>query len=221
MKKHVLLIGGYQKALALSQSLLQKGVQITIINEDYKKCLELAELDKVNVIQGDGTRPYVLEDAGAYDADIAIALTRSDDDNLVISELCKKKFNVKRTFALVNDPQKIDFFYKMGVDSVVCEITAVTSIIEQQAFMEEISSNIPIRDGRVHITQVPISNSAKAVNKKLWEIELPKDVIIGCILRGEENIIPRGDTKLLAGDILLLIASEDQQKPAIKKLIGR
>lgn len=56
--------------------------------------------------------------------------------NLVICELCKKRFHVKKTVALLTDPKKTDFFYKMGIDSVVCAITAITGIIEQQAFVD-------------------------------------------------------------------------------------
>ena len=134
MKTRVLLVGGRSKAKSLATSLLRKGYQVTVINDTYEDCLKLAEIDKLIVINGDGTRPFVLEDASAGDADIAIALTSKDEDNLVICELCKKRFHVKKTVALLTDPKKTDFFYKMGIDSVVCAITAITGIIEQQAF---------------------------------------------------------------------------------------
>lgn len=221
MGKRVFLIGGYQKAQALSASLIKKGFQITIINDNYASCTELAEIDGVIVIHGDGTRPYILEDAGITDADIAIALTRRDDENLVICELCKKKFRVKRTVSLVNDPKKIDFFYRMGVDSVVCAISTITSVIEQQAFMDDITSIMPIGEGRINIAQIPISSSAPATGKKLWELTLPEAVIIGCILRGETTIIPRGDTRIQDGDVLVLISSNNQELSAIQELTGR
>lgn len=221
MKTRVLLVGGRSKAKSLATSLLRKGYQVTVINDTYEDCLKLAEIDKLTVINGDGTRPFVLEDASAGDADIAIALTSKDEDNLVICELCKKRFHVKKTVALLTDPKKTDFFYKMGIDSVVCAITAITGIIEQQAFVDKIATLVPIGEGRVSIAEVPIPGTAPAVGKKLWEINLPKQVIIGCILRGDTTMVPRGDTRILAGDMLVLISSDKQEMAAIKELTGR
>jgi len=221
MKTRVLLVGGRSKAKSLATSLIRKGYQVTVINDTYEDCMKLAEIDKLTVINGDGTRPFVLEDASAGDADIAIALTSRDEDNLVICELCKKRFHVKKTVALLTDPKKTDFFYRMGIDSVVCAITAITGIIEQQAFVDKIATLVPIGEGRVSIAEVPIPGTAPAVGKKLWEINLPKQVIIGCILRGDTTMVPRGDTRVLAGDMLVLISSDKQEMAAIKELTGR
>lgn len=221
MKTRVLLVGGRNKARALAASLIQKGYQVTVVNNTYEDCLKLAEIDRLTVINGDGTRPFVLEDASAGAADIAIAMTSKDEDNLVICELCKKKFRVEKTVALLTDPKKTDFFHKMGIDSVVCAITAITGIIEQQALMDKIETLIPIGEGRVSIAEVPITAAAPAAGKKLWEIDLPQQVIIGCILRGETTMVPRGDTRILAGDMLVLISSNKQEMAAIRELTGR
>ncbi|MBE5991284.1 MAG: TrkA family potassium uptake protein [Paenibacillaceae bacterium] len=221
MKTKVLLVGGRSKAKSLAVSLINKGYQVTVINDTLEDCVKLSEIDRLTVIHGDGTRPFVLEDASAQDADIAIAMTAKDEDNLVICELCKKKFQVKKTVALLTDPKKTDFFYKMGIDSVVCAITAITGIIEQQAFVDKITTLIPIGEGRVNIAEVPIPGTSPAVGKKLWEINLPKEVIVGCILRGDTTMVPRGDTRILAGDMLVLISSDKQEMAAIQELTGR
>lgn len=220
MKKKVLLIGGRSKAKSLAQSLLQKDYQVTVINTSYEDCKKLAENPKLSVIHGDGTKPYVLEDAAAEQIDIAIALTPADEDNLVICELCKKKFHIRKTVALVSDPQKTDFFYQMGIDSVVCAISAVTGIIEQQAFIEKMGNVVHIAEGRVQIVEIPISGTDPVTQKQIWEIGLPKEVIIGCILRGNNTLIPRGDTRLLAGDALVLITGSHQEAAAIAALKG-
>ena len=221
MKTKVLLVGGRSKAKSLAASLINKGYQVTVINDTLEDCVKLSEIDRLTVIHGDGTRPFVLEDANAGDADIAIAMTAKDEDNLVICELCKKKFQVKKTVALLTDPKKTDFFYKMGIDSVVCAITAITGIIEQQAFVDKITPLIPIGEGRVNIAEVPIPDTSPAVGKKLWEIDLPKEVIVGCILRGDTTMVPRGDTRILSGDMLVLISSDKQEMAAIQELTGR
>ncbi|MFA7117746.1 MAG: TrkA family potassium uptake protein [Sphaerochaetaceae bacterium] len=221
MKQRLLLVGGKSKTKSLAISLLAKGYQVTAINDTYEDCLELATIDKLCVIHGDGTKPFILEDADASSADIVIALTTKDEDNFVICELCKKRFHIKKTVALVSDPKKTDFFYKMGIDSVVCAISAITSIIEQQAFIDKMTTLVPVGEGRLQISEVPITGNAPVVGKKLWEMNLPNEVIIGCILRGEKTMVPRGDTRILAGDLIVLISSNGQELAAIKELTGR
>lgn len=221
MKTRILLIGGFNKTKSLAKSLIKKGYKVTAINKDIGCCNALAEIGHLTVFVGDGTKPFVLEDANAGGADIAIALTERDADNLVICELCKKKFHVKKTVALISDPKKTEFFYRMGIDSVVCAITAIANIIEQQTFLNEMATLVPIGEGRISIAQVPITQTAPVVDKKLWEINLPKEVIIGCVLRGEQNIVPRGDTRILSGDVLVLISSDKHEMAAIKELTGR
>lgn len=221
MKTNVLIVGGFHKAKSLANSLIKKGYSVTVINNDLNNCQDLADIEHLNVIYGDGTKPFVLEDSNTQDMDIVIALTRRDDDNLVICELCKKRFNVKKTVAVVNDPKKAEFFYKMGIDSVVSAISTITSIIEQHAFLDEISNVTNIGDGRVSIAEVPITESSPVVGKKLWELNLPKEVIIGCILRGDTSLIPRGDTRLFVGDMIVLLSTHQHEMLAIKELTGK
>lgn len=220
-KKKVLLIGGRNKAKSLALSLIKRGYQVTAINANSADCEKLSEIKSLLVIHGDGTKPYVLEDACVGDCDTAIALTPKDEDNLVACELCKKRYRIKRTVSLVSDPKKTEFFYRMGIDSVVCAISAVTGIIEQQAFMDQMANIVPIGEGRVQIAAVPVPPNAPVVGKRLWEIALPKEAIIGCILRGNMTIIPRGATQILSGDQLVVISGNGQESAAIRMLTGR
>lgn len=112
MKQKVILIGGFHKAKVLAVSLVKKGYAITVINDSYKDCLALAENSDLNVIEGDGSKPYVLEDACVQEADIAIALTQNDDDNLVICELCKKNLTLKKRYLLSMILKRQNFFTK-------------------------------------------------------------------------------------------------------------
>ena len=200
-----MLIGGRSKAKSMAVSLLGQGYQVTAINDDYEDCLKLAEIHGLKVVFGNGTKPYILEEAGAEDFDIAIALTSKDADNLVACQLCKKKYSIKKTVSLVGDPNKTEFFYKMGVDSVVCAVSAVTGIIQQQAFIDEMTNVLPFGTGRVQIIEVRIQEGSPAAGKKLWEMALPNEGIVGCILRGDTTLIPKGNTRILAGDTLVVI----------------
>jgi trk system potassium uptake protein TrkA len=205
-KTKILLIGGFRKTKILAKSLLQKGYKVSVINSNYENCLSLSEIDGLKVFHGDGTLPSVLSDADAAKCKIAIALTSNDEDNLVACQLCKKNFGVEKTIAIVGNPNKTDFFIKMGVDSAICAIDKVRSIIEQQATVDKIANSIAIGEGKVNITEIAVEENSHVVDKMLKELNLPKDIIIGCILRGDKTMIPRGETTILAGDVLITIA---------------
>lgn len=221
MNERVLLVGGRSKAKAMALSLVKHGYKVTVINSNYEDCMKLAEMKDVTVIHGDGTKPYILDEAGATDCDLAIALTNKDADNLVICQLCKNQFHVKKTVSIVVDPNKTAFFYQMGVDSVVCTVTALTGIIQQQALIDEISNVIPVGEGRVQIAEMRVYSESIIAGKKLWEIKLPQECIIGCVLRGDSFIIPRGDTRIMAGDTLVAIAGDEKDLEEIRNLAGR
>jgi len=221
MKTRVVIVGGFSHTKSLASSLIKKGYRVTAINKDVDKCRALAEVDKLEVFYGDGTKPFVLEDAQVYGADMAIALTNGDADNLVICELCKKKFKVKKTVAIVSDPKKTEFFYRMGIDAVVCAITAIAGIIEQQALIEEMENFSQLEQGNIKLTHLAISGTATAADKKLREINVPKNAVVGCILRGEKSIIPSGNTKILAGDTLIIITTEEYESQTVKAFTGK
>lgn len=219
-KQRILLIGGRSKAKSMAASLLGQGYQVTAINVSYEDCVMLAELKGLNVIHGDGTKPYILDEAGAAQCDIAIALSSRDTDNLVACQLCKKLFGISKTVSVLGDPNKTAFFYQMGVDSVVCAVSGITSIIQQQAFIDEMTNVIPVGHGRVQVMEVQIPGSSPAAGKKLWETPLPKESIVGCVLRGDVTLIPRGDTRILAGDTLVVIAGSGQELNTVHALRG-
>lgn len=221
MNKKILLIGGRSKAKALATSLLASGYEVTAINVSSADCHKLAEIEGLKVLQGDGTKPYVLEDAEAESFAMAIALTSLDQDNLVCCQLCKNLYHVPKTVALVSDPAKRAFFHGMGIDSVVCAIATVADIIKQQALVDDIANVLPLGSGHVEITELRIPSTSPALGKKLWEIKLPKDIIVGCLMRDTITMIPRGDTEILANDKVVLISTREQKSAAIKELIGR
>lgn len=221
MKKYVLLVGGFHKAISLAQSLLKKSYTVTVVNNCYDDCRILAENEKLKVIYGDGTKPFVLEEAEASTMEIVVALTSSDTDNLVICELAKKKYQVEKTVSLVSDPLKINFFYQMGIDYAVCAISVVTGIIEQQAFVDEISKVIAVEEGKVNLVEVRITHDMDVCYKKISEIHIPQKAIIAYILRDGNGIVPRGHTTILPGDQVIMICEMAIQDEIMREFRGK
>lgn len=220
MKTNILLAGGYHKALSIGESLLQKGYQVTVVNADKRDCEKLAEVDDFKIIWGDASKEFILKEAEAQKMDIVIAMAPRDEDNFVIGQICKKIYKIPKVVAIVSDPKKTSFFYQMGIDRVVCAINAITNIIEEQALMEKMTTMLPLTNGKINVLEIPILENAAFEDKELKDMNLPKDVIIGCIVRGERSIIPSGNTKLLTGDIVILIVNGEVKEEAMEIFTG-
>lgn len=221
MKRKCLIAGGYRKAESLARSLLKKGYEVTAVNRSPEHCRQLAEISGLTVFEGDASKPFVLEDAGAENQDLVIALTPRDADNLVLCQLCKKQFHVRKVVSLVSSPERIDFFYRMGIDSVVCALSTITSIVEQQAYLEEFTTLLPLGKGDLRISELRLPEGAPVIGRSLSEIQLNRDVIIATILRQDQHLVPHGDTRLCAQDVLILIAAVDQEQNAVRRLTGK
>ncbi|MDD2415020.1 MAG: NAD-binding protein [Eubacteriaceae bacterium] len=220
MKQKIVIIGGRDNARFLAKSLLTQKYHVTAINKDYTCCTSLAEIDGLEVIHGDGTKPYVLEDACVDQCATAIALTHRDADNLIICELCKRQFHVQKTISLVKDPEKIEFFKAMGVDAAVCAVSTVTGIIEREALKNDIAALLPLGEGRVSVADIPVSADAAISGKSLSVITFPADTVVGCIIRNGKSVIPGGDSVILPGDRLIVITSNANSTNTIQALTG-
>lgn len=220
MNKKVLIIGGRRKAKVLAESLLKKNYLVTIVNKKYEDCLMLSENEKLSVILGDGTKPYVLEEAKAQEMNIVIALTSSDEDNLIICELSKKKFFVKKTVSILSDLNKTEFFYNMGIDHVVCATSELTNIIEKEALLDRITNKITLLNNDVGINEILITKEDLSYLKKISELDLLKEVIIVCIIRENNILIPNGNTVIYENDILITVSKANKTEFIIKKLKG-
>lgn len=220
-RKNIIIIGGRTQTKSLAQSLLLRKYNVTVVSPDEAFCRRLSEITGLNVICGDGTTTAVLEDADINQFDIAIAMNDHDADNLVALELCKKVYGVKKTISLASDTKRKPLFDAMGVDSVICATSMVAATIEQATVADELARVVPTTDGRVRISEVVASKESPIVGMTLAAIQLPKQTIIGCIIRGDEIIIPNGATVINTGDNLLVITTAEHENEALTAITGR
>jgi trk system potassium uptake protein TrkA len=202
----ILLVGGHQKANFLTKALKAKGHDITVINEDHKWCEILTNAYEIVSIIGDGTRPDILETACIGKMDTVVALSNKDAANLVVCEIAKKQFHVKNTFAVVNDPKNLRLFKELGVNKCVSSTQMLSDIIDQEAIKENLKYYLPDESCNVAVCEIDLNDKSPVINKKLWEIGLPNDSVVCCIVRMEQTIIPQGNTELKAGDKIIILS---------------
>ncbi|HEY5599952.1 MAG TPA: TrkA C-terminal domain-containing protein, partial [Candidatus Manganitrophaceae bacterium] len=166
-----------------------------------------------SLMEGNGSRVSVLREGGANRADVLVAVTGTDEDNLVICQVAKTVFKCPRTIARVNDPRNESFFSTLGVDATVSSTRLIDSLIEEQVKAEDmVIPLVTLRSGNVEIIEIDPSPSSWIMGKKIREIHLPEGAIFISVIRGEKIIIPKGDTELTPGDkVVALVKKEVEQ----------
>lgn len=216
----VILIGGGKTVYFLGKKFATRHYHITIVNRKREHCQFFAEHLKATVVFGDGSKPNVLEEAGARRADVVLALTPNDQDNLIACQIAAKFYGVPRTVALVNDPENEEIFHKLGVSAVFSATQMIASLIEQKADFEDVKSLLSLAEGHVTITDVRLRRDAPVIGKSLSDLTLGDDILIACIIRDDEMLIPRGTSRLAVNDHLLIIGRPEAMKAALEQLTG-
>lgn len=216
----IIMIGGDKTVYFLARQFVEKGSHVTIINRDANRARELAQQTQALVVLGDGSDVNRLEEAGARRADVVMALTSHDQDNLIACQIAQKMFAVPRTLALVNDPENEEIFRKLGISVAFSATRIIASLIEQQASFDDITTLMPIAEGRINVTDVRLDQDSPAVGKTLLELELTEGSLIAAIIRGEDVLVPRGATRLQDRDHLILISHPEHEEQDLVTLCG-
>lgn len=217
---NTLIIGGGKIVYFLARAFFSKGYSVTVVNRKKEECSWLAKRLKATIVFGNATDPQILKEAQTFSMDAVLAVTPNDEDNLVICQLASLDFGVKRTLALVNDPDNEQVFQQLGVTTAFSTTHILSSLIEQRTGLEDIVGLFSVAEGKVNVTEVILPDDSPVLEKSLMEIELPEDSLIACILRGKEPIIPRGSTKLCKQDRLIVITMPENHGQAMKLLTG-
>ena len=218
---NVAITGMGEEINFLIKSFLGKGYNVTFINKDEDYCKTIARAyDGVNVVLGNPSMPHILEESGAIYHDILISLEEKDPDTLVVCQIAENIFKIPKTLAVVKDPKNIKLFKKLGVNNVISTTSIISSIIEQKVSVEEITNLIEMEEGKASIIQIQVTENFAVIGKSLLEIQLPRQAVIGCIIREYNAIIPRGDTVILEDDKLTVIYLPEAEKELFATLKG-
>jgi trk system potassium uptake protein TrkA len=216
----VILVGEGKILYFLARQFASKGHSTTIVTGDHEQSSALSRRIKATVLHGDGSDPGILEEAGARRADVVLALTARDQDNLAVCQIARRMFRVPRTVGLVNDPENEEVFRKLGVSVAFSATQIIARILEERAGFEEIASLIPVAEGKITVSEVALRPESPVVERELQGIAFPEGALIGGIIRAGEVIVPRGNTRLLAGDRLIVISQPDCYDQVLRLLTG-
>lgn len=221
---YIVINGGGKVASYLARTMLDAGHDVGLIEKRAEIVERLvAELPRrALVIHGDGCDSAFQEDAGASRADVFVASTGDDDDNLVACQLAKVAFGVPRTIARVNNPKNEHIFNALGIEAI-SSTTIISRMIEEEATVGDIRTLIALRKGNMAIVEIELPTDRCVVcNKRVTELDLPSDCVLIAIVRGDEDevITVRGDTELLPGDMIIAFTAVDRERDLKRALTG-
>ena len=218
---YIIIVGGGKVGYYLTKTLVNEGSnEILLIEKNPKKVATYGERFGSVVLAGDGAESSTLEMAGAARADVVIAVTGDDEDNLVICQTAKKMFKVPRTIARVNNPKNEDIFKRLGIDVTVSQTNVILSIIEQEIPERGLVHLMTLKHAQMAIVEATVEETAMAAGKTLSDIQFPNNIVISAVLRDGQLIIPRGDTILRPRDEVIALATRESEPALRQMLIG-
>jgi trk system potassium uptake protein TrkA len=218
---YIIIIGGGSVGYHLCKALLKEGHEILVLDKDATKCDNFEdELGSV-CVRGDGCEVTTLAEAGASRAEVFIAATDGDEDNLVACQIAKYKFGVPRTIARVNDPKNEEIFRKLGVDCPISVTNLILEHIEEKIPTHPLIHLLTMGEEKVEIVEVKILDGSKSVGKSVKELSLPLDSILALLIRnGQKPQVPTADTVLEVNDRIVALTTTDSEEVLQKKLTG-
>jgi trk system potassium uptake protein TrkA len=204
--RRVIIVGAGQTGTALAMALDKTKIAAKIIDKDSEKCALLSErLEKMIVINGDGTDKDLLLEENVGDVDVIVAVTDDEESNILIS-LLAKGLGARKAITRVSKLSYIPLVSAIGIDNVVSPRLSAVRAILQYIRRGKIISVAPLKGEHAEAIEAEALDTSDIVNVPLSKVRFPKGALVGAIVRGEDIIIPRGDSVILPKDRLIIFA---------------
>ena len=214
----VIIVGGGVTGTALAVALEQTKMNVKVLEKDPQKCTDLSEkLKKAIVLHGDGTDKDLLQEENIRDVDFMVAVTGDEENNVLIS-LLAKGLGAKKTITRINKLSYIPLVSAIGIDTVVSSRLSAVRAILQYIRRGRIISVAPLKGEHAEAIEAEALETSDIVNVPLSQVKFPKGALVGAIVRGEEIIIPRGDSVIKPKDRLIILALQ-KVVPKLEKLL--
>ena len=216
----VAIAGGGNVGTFIAADLHEAGHEVLIIEQDPDVVARVSPTVDVQWYLGDACEVANLHEAGLGDADVVVAATGDDEDNLVVSLLAKQEFAVPRVVARVNHPKNYWLFNEAwGVDVSVSTPHLLTALVEEAVSVGSLVRLLQFRDAQ--LVEVTLADDSPAAKQGIAELGIPRDATVVAVVRESHVIVPRGDTVLQAGDEVLVLVTPESEEAVRRILVGR
>lgn len=219
---YIIIVGGGQVGYYLAKALLGEGHEVLVIEKNAERnefiCNELGSV----CVRGDGCEMATLTEIGTGRADMFIAVTGDDEDNLVACQVAKHKFSVSPTIARINNPNNKAIFKKLGIDVTVSSTDVILEYIEETVPTHPLTHLLTIRDKGLEVVEIKIPPGSTAVGKPVKELALPEESTLSLIIRKQRKpIVPGANTVIEAEDQIIAVTSPETEAALRTALRGQ
>jgi len=218
---YIILVGGGKVGFHLAKELVEANHEVLVIEIDPRTAAAIADDLGDIVMEGDGCEATVLEKAGTGRADMFLAVTGDDEDNLVACQVAKQRFNVARTVARINNPINEQLFQKLEVDITVSATSAIMAHIEPELPMHQLIPLMRLKGSGFEMVEIRIPEDSRVANRPVRDIMLPYQSMIALIV-GEDGVprIASGDTVIHPGDAVIVVTLHESEEALREALMA-
>ena len=202
---YAIIAGAGKVGRNLARELINKGHEVTLIEVSRASYLSNEEEFEHAIQYGDATELWVMERAGIQRADLVIAVTGDDEDNILVCQVAKEKYLCDRVIARVNNPRNHDHFRLLGIQPAVSATDLILRLIEHEVPRYGLVHLLALEEERLEIIELEVSEGAPTVGQRVSQINLPEGSLIISVLREGSGFVPKADTVIQAGDEVLLV----------------
>jgi trk system potassium uptake protein TrkA len=218
---YVIIAGAGKVGWNLARELIGKGHEVTVVENDRRRYLTVEQELEHAIQYGDATELWVLERIGVQRADLVIAVTGDDEDNMLICQVAKEKYLVERIVARVNNPRNLEHFKLLGVHPAVSATDLILRLIEHEVPQYGLVHLLDLEEERLEIIELIVSDNAPAAGQRVDEVELPDGSLIISILRDGTGFVPKADSVIEAGDEVLVVLDPGLEDPVTALFASR
>lgn len=216
---YLLVIGAGKIGVNVTRELLDQGHEVTLI-ESRRNRFRLVEQEFEHIIQyGDASELWVLERAGISRAEMVIAVTGDDEDNILICQVAKEKYGVDRIIARVNNPRNRPHFDLLNIKPVVSATELILRLLEHEVPQHNLVHLLALEAEKIEIIEVRLRENSPIVGKKVGEIQTPDRTLLISILREGTGFVPTAESELKVGDDILAVLDPEKEEE-LKRILG-
>lgn len=208
---YIVIVGAGKVGYHLTKSLLAEEQEVLVIEKNPVKVDRIITELGGTAIQGDGAEVATLELAGLERADVVAAVTGHDEDNLIIAQVAKCRFNVPRTVARINNPRNEFIFGQLGIDATVSATQVILSVIQQEIPEHPLVHLLTLQEGGVEFLQLQLTEDSPVVGRPMGQLTLPEDTAVPLLMRDGKPVVVHADTVLQPEDKLIAVAMMPQE----------
>jgi trk system potassium uptake protein TrkA len=219
----IVIVGAGKVGKHISASLASAGHDVVVLDVDRRVIADaIRSVDlPIDYVAADGCELSALQDHDLRSAQVVVAATGDDEDNLVVALLAKQEFGIPRVVARVNHPKNLWLFNETwGVDVAVSNPHMLTAAVEEAVTVGQLVRLLSLGSAGAIIQEVRLTEAAPAVGANIASLGLPRESTVVAVIRDEQVIVPRGDTELAADDEVVLLTTGDTDEAVTTILVG-